>query len=199
VARFGKFKDKLDLKKFKDKIDNLGILKSKLDNLKENLDNLDNSEAEQSFTPIKTTKGESIRQKYKSMSLLSKTKQILQGYESLEESYLPPEDLGELQSDLSKISAEIKEEGKKEVKWESIKIGFSLEKETNRIEKLINLREYWMSEFYSLFKKYSEENTLTEVSRFFHTHLKLKFPLLARLLEKIKIFNHEDDDILLLL
>ena len=176
----------------------MGILKSKLDKLKDKIDNLDNNDIENNFTENETEKEGSFREKYKSISLLSKTKQLLKDYDVFEDDYLSPGDLNELQSDLAQISSEIKEDAKQEAQWESIKTGITIESDPERFEKLLNLQDYWRSALHILFNAYVEKFSLNTVGNPSNFHLKLRFPLLARLINKIKAFN-EDENILLLL
>ncbi len=107
--RFEKIKDKLDIQKFKEKMENLSIFKSKLDKLKDKLDDLDEIESEPPAPEESSLKDDSIRQKYKSIKLLGKTKQILNEYEALDDAYLAPRDLDDLKTDLAQISSEIKQ------------------------------------------------------------------------------------------
>jgi len=194
-----KIKEKLDLTKLKDKVEDLGIFKSKLDKLREKLDELEKDEPESTPLTIREINQDSIRQKYKSISLLGKTKQILQEYDALEDSYLPPDDLNELQEDLAQISSEIKEEDKKEIKWESLKTKHLDKKRSIRSGDLVSIKDYWISAFSKLFSLYSEENPLIQVSKIQHSHMKFKFPLLNRVLEKIQLFNNRKEEILFLL
>jgi len=132
----------------------------------------------------------SIRQKYKSISLLEKTKNILKTYSSLEETYLPPEDLSDIQSELAKISADIKAEPKKEMEWEPIK-KIKIKAIPERI--LINFKEYWISKFCSLLKLYSNISEINNVLQCLKSPGHLQYPVLSRLYKKIKSIISEEN------
>ncbi len=136
--------------------------------------------------------------KYKSTDLLGKTKQILGGYKSLEETELLQGDLDELQIDLKDMFSDIKNEEREEKKglvWESISAEKTIKRSRVLKEKIINIKAYWISEFTAVFKRYFRTYTLPEMIKFANNPM--KFPILARLYEKIQPSPYDDNFIML--
>ena len=138
------------------------------------------------------------RFKYKSSNLLDKTKQILGGYKSLDDTQLLKGDMVELQSDLKGMFSDIRREEKEEKKglvWESLSAEKTIKRSRVLKEKIINLRAYWISEFRKAFKRYLLTYSLSEMVKFVNNPM--KFPVLARLYEKIQPSPYDDNFILL--
>jgi len=136
--------------------------------------------------------------KYKTGHLLDKTKEILGGYKTLEESELLQGDLDELQTDLQDIFSDIKREEREEKKglvWESISAEKTIKRSRILKEKIINLRAYWISEFTAVFKRYYRTYSLSEMIKYANNPM--KFPVLARLYEKIQPSPYDDNFIML--
>ena len=90
-------------KKIKDKIDKFSHdVKEKIDYIK-----------------VDTTVS-SIKFKYRTKSILEKSKEFLKGYDSLDDSFLLPEDSDDIQSSLSKMLADERKKDADQVEWESI-------------------------------------------------------------------------------
>lgn len=136
--------------------------------------------------------------KYKSGNLMDKTKQILGGYKSLDETELLQGDLDELQTGLNDMFSDIKREEREEksaLVWESISAEKTTKKSRLLQEKVINLKEYWITEFRAVFKRYFKSHSLSEMMKYISNSM--KFPILARLYEKIQPSKYDDNFIML--
>lgn len=193
-----KVKD-LDLTSIKDKLENVKLKKSKLEKLKEKLEDFDQAKKRSSHLEevfIETTEDShidtGIQSKYKSFSLLGKTKNMLKEYECLEDSYLPKSELQGLQHELSEMIHSVNQESSKsEVKWETITTSKTKSDFFRKDEKSTGcwIIDYWLYQFKTVLKhymdKYSEDRLEVYILSLSNGRSN-KYPLLRRIFNILK-------------
>lgn len=160
---------KTKFKKFKDKFDKFSSdVKDKVDN----------------FTT--ETNVSSIKLKYKSKSLLDKSKEFLKGYDSLEGSFLLPEDSDDIQSSLSKMLSDEREKDTEEVQWESISTYKHIKE-----KKILGSQKYWVYEFSNMFNNLLEFHDMEEILTNLKNPRDMRALIFIRVFKKIEKFSKE--------
>jgi len=198
---WGSFKEKIkdiEWSSVKERLEDIKIKKSRLERLKQKItdfEELKQDSEEKDTSTIDKSHGVnqeqkdplSIKEKYKSLKLLAKTKVLLKDQQPSETIYLDKLERNELkhiQNDLSGMLHSIRSQEKKEVAWQPVK---AIPK--NDLSKVkyqgLNLKEYWLEQFHSLLSLYAETTHFEDIIKYLSNSYSVKLPLLKRVFSKV--------------